>query len=234
MNIAICEDEILQADLLFEYLKKCEYLDCDYDKIDVFYDANSIMKSIKQEKSYDILFLDIKVGQDNGVRIAHFVKQKNRKAIIFFITNYAQYISYAFLVNAFQYILKPINQDFLYKEIQRALLYYKKIHAVWLLNKTNENVAININDIIYVEGYHRHLQLHTKDKCYDIIGQVGEAEKKLKNFDFIRVHQGFLVNMCYVREISKDGVICTRNISLPVSVRKYRQAIEEYSKFLLK
>ena len=69
--------------------------------------------------------------------------------------------------------------------------------------------------------------VHTKDENYKIVGKLGEEEKRLAAYSFIRVHQSYLVNMQYITRFFSDKVFLQGlDEPLPVS-RKYKETAKK-------
>ena len=60
---------------------------------------------------FDIAFLDVSMPDINGFELAENVLSKNNDCKIVFITGHNNYAAEAFEVNAFDYLLKPINPE---------------------------------------------------------------------------------------------------------------------------
>ena len=65
----------------------------------------------------DIVFLDIEMRTDNGVDVARRIKALNEKVNIIFVTGYSQYMADAFEMHASGYVLKPVTQEKILKEL---------------------------------------------------------------------------------------------------------------------
>ena len=79
MKIAICEDEIVQIDLLNEQIKKW----AKGKNIDILIDNYTIAEEFLFEWSdynkYDIVFLDIKLSKMSGIELSNIIREKNKK-----------------------------------------------------------------------------------------------------------------------------------------------------------
>ncbi|BBH22519.1 hypothetical protein Back11_38640 [Paenibacillus baekrokdamisoli] len=69
----------------------------------------------------DLIFLDIRMPRENGVEFAKRLRGSDRRMKIIFVTSYKEYASDAFEVNAYDYIVKPVEQGRLHRTVQRAL-----------------------------------------------------------------------------------------------------------------
>jgi len=79
----------------------------------------------------DVIFMDIEMGEINGLEIAEKFMDNNTIEIVF-ITAYSQYAVDAFEINAMDYLLKPIQEKRLEKTILRLKkkIYQKSIRNI--------------------------------------------------------------------------------------------------------
>jgi two-component system LytT family response regulator len=68
----------------------------------------------------DLIFLDISMPKENGLDFAKRLRASNRLMKLVFVTSYKEYAPYAFEVYAYDYIVKPVEQDRLHKTVQRV------------------------------------------------------------------------------------------------------------------
>ena len=64
MNIAICDDEQQDIDILYNYCKSCKL---PYN-ISTFLSASALLEAFKSQ-FYDLIFLDIEMNKPNGFEI---------------------------------------------------------------------------------------------------------------------------------------------------------------------
>lgn len=57
-------------------------------------------------------------------------------------------------------------------------------------------------------------------------------QKILSSFNFIRTHQGFLVNMDYIHRFTQTDVILSDGTKVMISVRKRAEALRMFDEFL--
>ena len=69
----------------------------------------------------DVVFLDIEISGASGLDCARIIADINPKTKIIFATAHAEYMSNAFEVYAFDYLLKPFNVERVDQTLQRIL-----------------------------------------------------------------------------------------------------------------
>lgn len=172
--------------------------------------------------SLDVLFLDIDMPHLNGIE---FVDQlKNKKVSLIYTTAHSDYAINAIKKGAHDYLLKPIDGDELIQSIQR------------LNRKTSTTVTFKCIDKIYTfkhdeimycksDSNYTHLYLTSNEEIL-LSYTLKSVEEQLKELDFIRVHQSYLVNKEHIKDINRgsDYSLQLKNgVAIPVSVRKRKE-----------
>ena len=112
MRIALCEDDSVQADMFVRLLDKTADKLGIKAETDVYNCAEDMKEELSDEDiPYDVYFLDIELGDDNGISLAKWIKAGYKEAVIVFITSHTDYMQKAFDVHAFNYIVKPAGEE---------------------------------------------------------------------------------------------------------------------------
>ena len=229
LRIAICDDEKNICDYLekrvTDYLAKID----EDAEISVFYDSAPLLEACKKSNDFDIIFLDIKMKTINGVDCAKLLRENDVNSLIVFVTSSAEYVFSGYEVKAFRYILKTdlVNAfDRIFGECIAELK--KNTDKVFPLKTTSVVKNIPLNDILYFESNKRVLIVHTKGEDLSFYGKLDDIEGSLKNDNFIRIHQSFLVNALKIKSVSKTEVALKNGDILPVSKSRATAVKEAY------
>lgn len=85
------------------------------------------------------------------------------------------------------------------------------------------------SQVVYVESKLHRLYFHLQDEeVYTMYDVLNEWEAKLQDFGFLRIHQSYLVNMRYIREISSYAVYLEMDVKLTIPRARYRQVREKF------
>lgn len=117
-----------------------------------FLSAESFLFHYAEDKTYDILLLDIEMGKMDGVTMAREIRRDNQTVQIVFITGYSDYISEGYEVAALHYLMKPVNEQKLYAVLDRAC--EKFIQNERCLNLTLSGEIKQKNNISSTFSYH--------------------------------------------------------------------------------
>lgn len=181
------------------------------------------------DKTTDILLLDIEMNAMNGVELAAKVRQDNRRMQIIFVTGYMDYIQEGYEVEALHYLLKPVSEERLYPVLDRAAERLKTAGAALLLSFKGELVRIPFYEIRYLEVQKNYVTVHGKE-AYEVKLPLSELEKELDE-SFFRTGRSYIVNLKFVRRITKTEVLLEDGSIVPLSrgmYEKINQAMIQY------
>ena len=94
MKIAICDDDISFTSKLEEIIKQESVNYGKKPEIDVFFDGETLVKSIEDGQSYSMIFLDIEMKRMNGITAARRIRQLDRYTLIIYISSYDDYLKF--------------------------------------------------------------------------------------------------------------------------------------------
>jgi len=220
IKIAICDDEHQQT----EYIKMLVNKWADENNIKIhismFDSAENFKAALIDGKTYDILLLDIQMGGQNGVELAKEMRSSGDKTPIIFITAITDYISEGYDVSALHYLIKPINTDKFYSVLDKAVKSLTKSNNAIFISTDDGDIRVLIDDIIYIESFDHFLEVITVREKLTVKMPMYELEKQLSN-SFIRCHRCYIVNLKYVRKITRTEIILDSNATIPLSRRLY-------------
>lgn len=218
MKICYLEDEHTQIELFKSYLYRFQQEHTDFQYTLECY--NSAVKFLETyQRDTDLLFLDIQVPDMLGIDVARRIREVDQNVMIIFLTNLTQYAIDGYSVNAFDYILKPLNYFSFSRKLQRALrmLSYRSSKQTLDVKTKEGGMRLAVDTIIYIEVSAHDIYIHTITEQIKQWGTLSKYEKLLKNEHFIRCGSSFLVNLKYVREIRRDQVLMANSDSVPIS-----------------
>ena len=183
---------------------------------ELFSSAESFLFRYAEDKSWDILLLDIEMGAMDGVSLAKKIRQDNDSVQIVFITGFADYISEGYDVSALHYLMKPVKQDKLFGVLDRAVAAMQKTERVILLPVGGEMLRLPVSHVQYVEAFSHTVAIVTGTDTIQVKMPISEIEKMLGD-GFIRSHRSYLVGLRHIARLSKTEVVLDNGKSLPLS-----------------
>lgn len=216
ISIAIAEDEQQTYETIrgfLDWFSEENSLDL---KITHFCNGLEISDGYRPE--YDIILMDIDMPMVNGISAARKIREKDPSVIIIFVTNLSQYAIQGYSVQAFDYILKPLNYFAFSQFFQRAVA---KLNISdkqdYITIPIKEGIRkVSVQDIYYIEIQNHTLFYHTAAGIFQTTGKMKAVEELLEVYHFSRCNNGFLINLAHVDSILNNDVI-VHGESLPVS-----------------
>ena len=236
IKIAICDDEAnIRAYLIS--LIRAQSCPCE------IVEYASAGDCLADHREIDLLFLDIELapfgsGLD-GMALARKIRERatGTQPVIIFVTGYERYVFDAFDVGAFQYLLKPVDEEKFAQVFSRAIAQIgtakEKPGRVLTLQSANTSRTVPLDSIYYIESSNHKVELHLKDGEFACYAKIGNLELELQD-QFFRIHKGYLVNLAYVAGYSKTEVTLTNGERLLLSKYKYQDFVKAYLHFLKK
>ena len=220
VKIAICDDEHRQAEYIKMLVNKWASESDAKATIEMFESAENFKSAKSGGKAFDILLLDIQMGGQNGVELAKDLRKTDEKLIIVFITALTDFIADGYEVSALHYLVKPINTEKLYAVLERAIKSLTKNSNAVFLPTDKGDAKILLDDIIYIESFDHFLEIKTAREKFAVKIPLYELENKLGG-SFIRCHRCYIVNLKYIKKITRTEIMLDSNEKMPLSRRLY-------------
>ena len=234
MKIAICEDQAVQVNLLNNKIKKWAN---DYDievTINNFTTAESFLFEWEDYDKYDIIFLDIKLGKISGVELSNIIREKNKNVDIVFVTGFFKYALHGYKVGALQYLTKPIKISDLYFCLNKTQerISNKNDKYMMILETPKKYIKLNCNEIHYCIMFSPYIDIHTSSEKITVRKKISELEREIPSKYFIRCHRSYIVNLKYVKSITKDSVVLESGIRIPISRGRYKDINDTFINYI--
>ena len=228
LKTAICDDRTEDAKFAEGLLKSwARSRQVDIDTY-IFGSAESFLFHYEEDKSWDILLLDIEMGSMDGVTLAKRLRRDSEATQIVFITGYSDYIAEGYEVAALHYLMKPVNEDKLFCVLDRALEKHKQNGRCLNLEVVGELIRIPFYEIKYLDVQLNYVTVHAK-KCYTVKRSLAEFEKELDS-QFTRVGRSMILNLRYIRRVTRAEVSLSDGTALPLP----RGAYEPLNRAIIK
>lgn len=218
INIGICDDELHYRSKIKDILEKTlRSYPINYN-IYEFSSGEELLDNYP--KDLDILIMDIQMKIINGMDTARKIREFDENLEIIFMTSFAEFMQEGYEVKAYRYILKPISERKISKNILPCINeIMKKRNNYLTINVKNYIDRIKIDSIIYIETDRPNILIYTHDNMYTTKMSISKMEKILSEYGFFRCHNSYIVNLKLVESMNSNTVrVDGKNI--PIS--KYR------------
>lgn len=223
INCIAVDDEPAALSLVVSYIKQTPFLQLSGQ----FTNAVDALREVHANRGLQLIFLDIRMPDLNGVELAHIIEQsdKKRNLRIIFTTAYDQYALEGFKVDALDYLLKPFNFVDFSKSAAKAYNYFVMLdhsqHVLTQKEEPKENinpyiyvkiehqlVKIDIEHILYIEGLKDYVKVYLKntEKPLLTLTSLKKLQEKLPASQFLRLHRSFIVAAAAIKTATKTSV----------------------------
>ncbi|MHC1723294.1 MAG: LytR/AlgR family response regulator transcription factor [Aminipila sp.] len=232
ISIAVCDDNTIECLSISNKIHDFLLQTGVEHTILEFFDGAELLES---NNSFDIVFLDIKMKKMNGLKTAELLRKKIKHFILVFVTSYQEYVYQAFDVEAFNYILKPINNNKLAKTLERAIAKNANQRDNFIIiNKNREIIKINLADVIYFEIQGRVINVHYNNIIVQYYERLNTLEQKLYGQHFFRCHKSYLINLQYVEKFNKTEISMDNGDTVLLSKRRYDEFSKKFLSYMKK
>lgn len=206
-------------------------------------DSGYAALELAADRDFDAMFVDIHLGDINGVKLSAMLKKLQPDTSIIFATAFDKYALKAFDLEALDYVMKPFDP----KRIEQTIA---KINQKRQNGKSNSSdlkpdqpnmsdkmsvtqdkhvVLLDIKDIAYIETVDGNCIIHSKQKQYTSTQPLSYFEKRLASFRFFRIHKSYLINLNDIIEFFQwnIGTYCVKlrnyeHENLPISRKQIK------------
>jgi len=187
----------------------------------------------------DILFLDIDMPGMNGLELLKKIGDK--VMCVIFITSHSEFAIEGFDMQAFDYIIKPLEQkrfdacmgrlkEYLDLKLKAELFEHSFKSQSILIKEGCNYVSIQPYEIIYLEALKDYTKIISLNKKLTTIhGNLGTTLKNENFKHFIRIHKSYAIQKTYIQTVKANEVVLVNDITLPLGQNYKKDLIEALS-----
>lgn len=235
ISVAIC-DELEQDRKHIECLIKeyCVSLSYDIDIIHFISGEDLINHYGYEDSMFDIIFLDIYMKPDNGIKIAKKIREFDKLVKIIFATISGEHALESFCVFPFNYLIKPINKGIFFEVFGQAILAIDKGKQKSITVKGDNQIhTIFYKDIKYLESCGKKINIYTKQGILSFSSKLDEVESKVNDKRFLRCHKSFLINMDYISSVKEYSFLLIDNGEVPIKQREFSNIKKSFHSYVV-
>lgn len=204
-KIGICDDS--PADR--EYIKKLVEAWAGYAghtvQISVFDSSESFLFHYEDEKSYDILLLDVEMEEMDGISLAKRIRKESELVQIVFITGYTDYIAEGYEVSALHYLVKPVKEEKLFQVLDRAAAKIQNNEKVLNIETSSRFVRVPLYQIRYVQVQQNYVTIYAKEHI-TVKRTLAELAQMLDE-RFFKVGRSYIVNLTMINRVTRTDIV---------------------------
>ncbi|MEG0545806.1 MAG: response regulator transcription factor [Oscillospiraceae bacterium] len=220
MNIAICDDKIECIRDLSDHIdfyftdKRLQYNEYDFTSGEEF---------LKSDIIFDIVFLDIELGDINGLEVGKVLKRKSKHTVFIVVTAYSHYLDDAMNLQVLRFLDKPVEALRLYSGIDKAIELINANTIDLYLKGNDKCQKICYDDIIFLEAELRKTKIVTTNGEFHTPESLSSWENKLSPSFFASPHNSFIVNMDKIVEYTRNYMVLDGGKKYTISIAPKRQ-----------
>lgn len=214
MKIAICDDRQKDSEYMSALVRKWAEGQKIAVQLELFPSAEAFLFQYEERKDWDLLLLDIEMGNIDGVSMAKTVRRENEAVQIVFITGYSDYIAEGYEVAALHYLMKPVKPEKLFAVMDRAAEKLRRNEGFLTVQTTEETVRLPFYTIRYLDVQKNYVTVHAKAD-YTVKRTLSEMEAELDH-RFFRIGRAAIVNLDQVQRVTKTDVCLSDGTALPL------------------
>ena len=179
-----------------------------------------------------MVFLNIRIGEENGIRLAASIRQLRHACQIVFMSDDRELSEAVYDVEHIYFLRKPVSRVALGKAVDRGIrrLEIIKDKCLYVRNKSGDFV-VPLDEICSLEKEKRKIVVRTvRGEACSFYGKFEDIEDQLKP-TFIRCHHSFIVNLYRVKSMGKDFFILWDDRKLSISRTYIKQARQQFEKY---
>lgn len=166
----------------------------------------------------DLFFLDIETKGENGIDTARRIRETTERTPIVFTTNHESYSVEGYTVQAYRYLLKPVEEGKCIDCLEHAAsLAETKSQELFILNQKGNQTLIYYRDVVYIEAAGHYCNIYTKKGMIKYRKRFAEFVKEVPPDQFIQCHRSYLVNRNSICSHGLQGLLMSNGKKVPVS-----------------
>lgn len=227
-NIAVCDNDKSICDELTEFCEDILNEDGIEHSITQFMSADEFER---EANSFDLVLLDIEMDDRNGFEMAKEMRRFGNKISIIFVSGHEDYLRHGYSVQPVHFLLKPVKRDALAEAVAADIR----------LNHSNDDIVLYsgmktmilpIDKFVYAESYNHSILVHMTESVRFLRMSLTELDRQLEPYTASRCHNSYIVNLRYIAEFNRKGIITVTGEKLPVGRKYYNDLKSDFVKYM--
>jgi DNA-binding LytR/AlgR family response regulator len=232
-RIALCDDTCQDRAVSEKLIRKYGELNHLPVQVTQFDSGEKLLFACSEEGScFDLIFLDVLMPQMDGIATALQIREKNPRIPILFLTTTRDYAVESYEVQAFDYLIKPLDARRLYHTLDR--LQAQMNHPRIALQTRGGVHYFYYRDVMYFESHNHATFVHLSDgtelRCNESLQEL--CVLLAEDARFYHCHKGYLVNMDYIRQVD-EVFFLTDGSRIPYRIREKKQVLDHYYQYYM-
>lgn len=232
MTVALVDDSSSDLEILNRDLSRYCHEHHVYMNIESFTEGTAFLKAMRHT-TYDLVFLDIYMGDTTGISAAERIRKADPKCQIIFITVSRDHAVGAYRIHALDYLVKPYPYEDLEDAMERFEQTAGRFAHYIELKEGRYYTRVLISDIIYTDYSNHYIQVHTN-------GCVVRSYMSFEAFfpmlapysNFLWCCRNCMVNMDYIESFGQKEFLLKNGERIPIAVARRRETVQRYADYI--
>lgn len=240
MQIALCDDEEIYHEKIQNLIRQYKLIHSDRTfSLSSFSSGRELLNHVDEYGGFDLYILDCIMPGMNGIELGSALRRRDDAGILLYLTTSPDFALDSYRVDAFDYLLKPVDRDLFFKSLDKAYHTFSQIKQEVVAVKTADSIRmLPIADIRYAERMEKHIDYYLTDNTVihstSFNGSFQSAVTELvAHKGMLLVGSSFVVNLFHVTEVTKSDLILTGKLHVPVPRRMYESVKKKWVDFWL-
>lgn len=217
LKIAVCDDDAVFVNRVVDQLERWPDKPAN-TRISCFSGGDQLVRSHAADP-FDVILLDMVMSLMDGIETAREIRNTDSLVKIIFLTASPEFALESYSVKAYNYLLKPVKADELYRTLDELMYEQQKKRHYILIHSADGTHRILLDEIECVEAQKKHtLIVLTSGQsilCNEPLHIL--EEKLLREDDFLSCHRSYLVNIQNLRVVSSTEIETHSGYRVPIS-----------------
>lgn len=225
LSIAICDDNQAARLSLRSALERLLETRQEQARMLEFSSGEGLLSWLSRHQGeVDLVFLDMEMGQLDGMETARRLRQDSAEIQLVFVTGFSHRVFDGYSVGALGYLLKPPTAEQLADILDRCAAALRwETGEVFLCRSGEITYRIPRNRILYFVSDRRQVTCVTNQRSCTFYGKLDQVAQEVGP-DFVRIHQRYLVRAGAVERVSGSEVMLG-DMTLPISRSCQKEAM---------
>lgn len=237
LNFVFCDDNRLQIEILEEFFKEFNRQHKEKIRTRHYFSGERLLSNVKNVNEVDVFILDLIMPGLNGIQVAERLRARGYKGKLVFLTATMDFVLDAFSVQAYDYVLKPVDFPTLTMKVEKVQRELEEApeHKVIVHTKEGKR-SVLLRDVLFIHLEGRTPFYRLTDGT-EIEGGPGRSSFREMVADFLEsgifalCGAGVAVNLTHVRSFlnatvifdDESELVCTRS-----KVQSFRDALRKH------
>lgn len=217
MRIAVVDDIASEREALKTELD-AQLVRLSLDAVICDFGSGADFLAAARKEPFSLVFLDIYMGDENGVDTAKELRRFDTDCLLVFATTSADHALDGFRVRAFHYLVKPYTKEDLTALFDEILKRFPLQERYIQVNASGAPIRLRFREILYAEHYQHRIHIYRTDGRETVTRQTfREFCAGLTDGRFFQCSRGMIVNLEHAEDFDGTDFILKNGKRIPVS-----------------